>query len=323
MCVRVKKWREDAQPEWPKPPSGDEVLSTVGEAAETNRTQSFPATGRNEVLDAGHGGKSPDGFDAFRRGPAAPRDPWAASADPEHTHDPHEVTVQLDGAAPGQETSPRKAEAGPGAPADPSDGPVFVDESGRRGRTFRRLGIAIGIACAVYAVVIVVTLLSGSSDAPWLPVPGQQDDKPAGQVDTSPAPTDPARPAGTHGVTPGTTPAASDGTTPSPGARATASAASADPSASATSAAPTAKPTRSPTKPGTGLGNPSASASTSPPPSGSPDPSPSTGTNSPSAPPSGPAPGTVADGPSTPRPVAQDPAGPAAPPAPTSPENTL
>jgi len=46
--------------------------------------------------------------------------------------------------------------------------------------------MAVGIACAVYAVVIVITLLSGSSDAPWLPVPGQKDEAPAGKVDTSP-----------------------------------------------------------------------------------------------------------------------------------------
>lgn len=276
------------------------------------------------MLGAGHGGNtpdSPDGFDAFRRGPAASRDPWAASAYPEHTHDPHEVTVQLDGAGPRQDPSPRKTEPEPAAPADPSDGPVFVDESGRRGRTFRRLGIAIGIACAVYAVVIVVTLLSGSSDAPWLPVPGRQDDKPAGRLDISPAPSDPARPAGTAGVTRGTPPAASDGTTPSPGARATAPGASADPSAPATSADPTPKPTTSPTKPGTGLGNPSPSASTSPPPSGSPDPSPSVGTGSPSTPPAGP--GTVAYGPSARHPVAGEPAGRAAPLVRTSPENTL
>ncbi|MEU1159875.1 hypothetical protein ABZ372_03230, partial [Streptomyces sp. NPDC005921] len=72
----------------------------------------------------------------------------------------------------------------PGA-ADGSDAPVFVDASGRRSRRFRRLGMAVALACAVYAVVIVVTLLSGSSDAPWLPVPGQDADKPAGQVHDS------------------------------------------------------------------------------------------------------------------------------------------
>ena len=48
---------------------------------------------------------------------------------------------------------------------DASDAPVFVDETGRRGRTFRRIGITVGLACAAYAVVIVGTLLSGYEDA--------------------------------------------------------------------------------------------------------------------------------------------------------------
>ncbi|EGX54393.1 hypothetical protein SZN_38183, partial [Streptomyces zinciresistens K42] len=70
---------------------------------------------------------------------------------------------------------------GPGG-GDGSEGPVFVDESGRRRSRFRRLGMTVSLACAVYAVVIVATLLSGNSDAPWLPVevPGR---KPAGKVD--------------------------------------------------------------------------------------------------------------------------------------------
>ncbi|MGW4600859.1 hypothetical protein ACWEOA_37145, partial [Streptomyces sp. NPDC004457] len=69
-----------------------------------------------------------------------------------------------------------------------SDGPVFVDESGRRSRRFRRFGVAVAVACAGYAAVIVATLLSGDSAAPWLPVPGQHEDKPAGKADTSPLP---------------------------------------------------------------------------------------------------------------------------------------
>ncbi|MFD4544033.1 hypothetical protein [Streptomyces bauhiniae] len=91
-------------------------------------------------------------------------------------HDPHEVTVQLDSV---QAEGPE--------PADAPDRPVFVDESGRRSRTFRRLGLLVAGLCAGYAVVIGVTLLSGSSDAPWLPVP-QKEDKPASRVDSSPVP---------------------------------------------------------------------------------------------------------------------------------------
>ncbi|MER5430768.1 hypothetical protein [Streptomyces sp. NPDC002588] len=88
------------------------------------------------------------------------------------------MTVQLD-------TPHPAGGGGPGA----SDAPVFVDESGRRSRTFRRIGMLVGLACGAYAVVIVATLLSGHAGAPWLPVPGQDDDDPpAGRVETSRAP---------------------------------------------------------------------------------------------------------------------------------------
>ncbi|WP_051720436.1 hypothetical protein [Streptomyces sp. NRRL F-2799] len=115
-------------------------------------------------------------------------------------HDPHEVTVQLDSV---------QAE-GPEA-ADASDRPVFVDESGRRSRTFRRLGLLVAGLCAGYAVVIGVTLLSGSSDAPWLPVP-RKEAKPARRVDSSPVPSASAPAAhgggGRTGTGSGTEPAA-------------------------------------------------------------------------------------------------------------------
>ncbi|NEC34776.1 bi-functional transferase/deacetylase, partial [Streptomyces rubrogriseus] len=105
-----------------------------------------------------------------------------------------------------------------------SDGPVFVDASGRRSRLYRRLGILVGIACAVYAVVIVSTLLSGNSDAPWMPVPGQEEGAPAGQVDTSPAPSQSAQPSGTaNATTPQATPSADAGATTGPGVEAPAS----------------------------------------------------------------------------------------------------
>ncbi|WP_437029363.1 hypothetical protein [Streptomyces sp. enrichment culture] len=151
------------------------------------------------------------------------RDPWqeddAADAEPgEHTHDPHEVTVQLDSV---QFTDGvlRRTPGGRGGVAEPSDGPVFVDESGRRGRRYRRIGLTVGLACAGYAVVIVATLLSGNSDAPWLPVPGQQQDTPAGKVETSP---DAAESDGVPGsgasLGPGGLPDAGDLTLPTPGA---------------------------------------------------------------------------------------------------------
>lgn len=143
---------------------------------------------------------APDAAAEFR--PSGDRSGTAGS----EAHDPHEVTVQLDSV---QAEGPE--------PADVSDRPVFVDESGRRSRTFRRLGLLVAGLCAGYAVVIGVTLLSGSSDAPWLPVP-QKEDKPASRVDSSPVPSasapavrggggHPGTGAGTEPTAPGTAPA--------------------------------------------------------------------------------------------------------------------
>ncbi|MFF1696732.1 hypothetical protein ACFVXC_24495 [Streptomyces sp. NPDC058257] len=101
----------------------------------------------------------------------------------------------------GRQLADLSAESGQDAP----DGPVFVDETGRRSRRYRRIGVLVGIACAVYAVIIVGTLLSGNSDAPWIPI-DPKDEKPASKVDT------PNRPADSLD------PSASSGTTPSPGA---------------------------------------------------------------------------------------------------------
>ncbi|MGP2438895.1 hypothetical protein ACTT8P_16660 [Streptomyces sp. JW3] len=148
---------------------------------------------------------------------AVVRDPWQegggalgrGEADAHDQHDPHEVTVQLDAVQLGDGVLHR-AKGGPGGAlsADAADRPVFVDESGRRSRLYRRIGIAVGLACAVYAVVMVVTLLSGSSDAPWLPVPGKEDGKPAGKVDTTPLPTGSVSPSDTGSPTPDPTPSA-------------------------------------------------------------------------------------------------------------------
>ncbi|MFE0176364.1 hypothetical protein ACFWZ2_29015 [Streptomyces sp. NPDC059002] len=97
------------------------------------------------------------------------------------------------------------AEPGQDGAGAAAEGPVFVDETGRRGRRYRRVGMVVGIACAVYAVIIVGTLLSGNSSAPWLPVQGPDDDRPASKVDTPDRPAD------------AIAPSVSSGTTPSPG----------------------------------------------------------------------------------------------------------
>ncbi|MDQ0404119.1 hypothetical protein ABVB69_00275 [Streptomyces sp. NPDC000349] len=165
--------------------------------------------------------------------PAAPpppvpllRDPWQETPDevadgdaPDapHTHDPHEVTVQLDAVLLGDGVLHRADGGHRGKGRETSDGPVFVDSSGRRSRLYRRLGILVGVACAIYAVVIVSTLMSGNSNAPWLPVPGQEEGKPAGQVDTTPLPSRSGPPAATGTGAPRTGPADGTGVTGTPG----------------------------------------------------------------------------------------------------------
>ncbi|MEU0913804.1 hypothetical protein [Streptomyces althioticus] len=172
------------------------------------------------VPDAGAATRGPTA-DAVVPGAAgaAVRDPW--QEDPgtaEATHDPHEVTVQLDAVQIGAGGVLSRT---PGAGAVSEAAPVFVDESGRRNRLYRRIGLAVGLACAGYAVVMVATLLSGNSDAPWMPVPGQEE-KPSGQVETTPRPsaTDPVPSSGTS-LDPGAgTPAPGASDLPGPGASA-------------------------------------------------------------------------------------------------------
>ncbi|MFI6933465.1 hypothetical protein [Streptomyces sp. NPDC050287] len=273
---------------------------------------------------------------------AVVRDPWEESAAPgsgqdasgpsgpsegDPAHDPHEVTVQLDGLGrqleePQAGRSPvRQAEgaAVPDGGQEGSDGPVFVDESGRRSRRFRRMGIAVGLACGVYAVVIVVTLLSGNSNAPWLPVPGQQQDKPADKVDSPPLPAASALPSGTGGVplAPGRTAGRGSATAPTPGV--TAPGATAGPGKKGKKgepvvpAGPKPSPTGTVTEPGTGPTEPAPTPTptvpdpvvtptpTAPGPSAAP-PTQTTGTGD------SPGPGTtpVADGPNDPPPIATE-----------------
>ncbi|MEG3630093.1 hypothetical protein [Streptomyces poriticola] len=179
--------------------------------------------------------------------------PGATSASG-HTHDPHEVTVQLDAVQLGDGLL-RRAESTPRTGPAHSDGPVFVDSSGRRSRRFRRLGIAVGAACAVYAVVMAATLMSGNSDAPWLPVPGQEEGKPAGQVDTTPLPRDSTEPTAPTGGTAGpqSTPSPGDATTPAaPGAEPPAAGTTADPEPPGTTADPEPTAARNSPAPGGG-----------------------------------------------------------------------
>ncbi|WP_436738635.1 hypothetical protein [Streptomyces sp. BBFR102] len=135
-----------------------------------------------------------------------------------HVHDPFEVTIQMDGIGRHLEGAhrPRGAHAKPQSrpPQEPADGPVFVDESGRRGRHLRRIGLVCGLAFAGYAAVVVATLFSGNSSAPWLPLPGPEAERPA-TVDA------PGLPEESAGATddPGGTTVPADETAPAAGTR--------------------------------------------------------------------------------------------------------
>ncbi|MER5278312.1 hypothetical protein ABT025_21520 [Streptomyces sp. NPDC002809] len=104
---------------------------------------------------------------------------WREGARTGHTHEPNEVTIQLDGL--GRQLSELIPE--PSAP-EGSDGPVFVDESGRRSKTLRRLGWVLAAICVGYAVTLVVALLGGNSSAPVLPLSGQEEQQKAEEVRT-------------------------------------------------------------------------------------------------------------------------------------------
>ncbi|MEU1487049.1 hypothetical protein [Streptomyces sp. NPDC005752] len=158
---------------------------------------------------------------------------WREGTRTGHTHESNDVTVQLDGL--GRQLSELPVEPGP---PDPSDGPVFVDESGRRSKTYRRAGWVLATVCAVYAVTLVVAVLGGNSSAPWLPLSGQ-DEKHAEEVEVRPAPSGDVV-SRSPGATPGVSASPSGTATASPSKGASASG-RAEPSASA-SASRSSKP---------------------------------------------------------------------------------
>ncbi|MGW0821531.1 hypothetical protein [Streptomyces sp. NPDC002845] len=345
MYVRVKNWRKGAQPNRSDADQAgrDEAGSGVGCEAdrEADREADSGVGGgvgrevgngagdqgtdrRDQPVawpEAGNGTASVPRTQQVRvprqplgSGQEAPHPTWEQPDDPVRTHDPNEVTVQLDGV--GRQLDDQLVQRAKGDPGDgqDSDGPVFVDESGRRRSRLRRIGILVGAACAVYAVVIVVTLLSGNSSAPWLPVPGPQDDQPAGKVEVPPLPAEPADPSRAENVPSGdsvspsedggaerATPVAgvSAPDTPSAGASAPSASTGPEPSATREAPAPAGPTTKAP------VSTPSTPASTTPPPSpsASAEPSP-TPTDSPAPDPEpGPGTDTVADGPREPAPL--------------------
>ncbi|MGI5375828.1 hypothetical protein ACQEV2_16555 [Streptomyces sp. CA-251387] len=328
----------------PSAPRNDTFAAPTSDAFPAPTSEAFPAPRADAFRSstsqsAGTSAYQSAGTEAFPA-PAetrisAVRDPWSEPEEPARpdasaasgaTHDPHEVTVQLDGVGLHLDNMLRAAKSAPAGGADASDGPVFVDESGRRSRLYRRIGMAVGLACAVYAVVILATLLSGNSDAPWLPVENPKDEQPAGQVDTPPLPADSApQPSGTGSVSPGTSPTASPGTSLSPDADATAPGTSAGAEDPAASADPKPTVTRNTTNPGT---DPTPDPDPTTEPTSDPDPTPTDGggpTLEPTDTPTtvDPGTGTVANGPSDPTPLAQEPDDTASSSAAPSPEYTL
>ncbi|MFD4127127.1 hypothetical protein ACFXKK_13845 [Streptomyces globisporus] len=202
-------------------------------------------------------------------------DNWREGKRTGHTHEPNDATIQLDGLG-------RQLAELPGEPAPPdgSDGPVFVDESGRRSKTFRRLGWVLATVCAGYAVTLVFAVLGGNSSAPWLPLSGPKEKARAEQVEDLPEPSagtvddgladDAPEPgpsasgspsAGASGAPAGATPSATSVVVPAGAADRPSASASADPSrptgsggggGGATKPAPTtstAKPPVDPTPP--------------------------------------------------------------------------
>jgi hypothetical protein len=351
--VRVTKWREDAQPEWPEAATATGELTADGRGPDRRATQVFAegdvrVTGTRlpagtEIL-RGIPRQSEGEADSLSSSPGsrttrpAVRDPWqepeeagpgtsgpasapdsgagaapdsgAGSVAGEHTHDPHEVTVQLDAVQLG-DGFVRQVKEGPGvAPA--ADRPVFVDESGRRSRRFRRIGMAVALACGIYAVVIVATLMSGNSNAPWLPVPGQKENPPAGQVDSPPLPAESAPATGTGATVPSGTPTAGETAPPTSGPSALQPVATAGTGRSDTSAKPTPTPTRTSAAPGSGATDPASTKPADPPTTPATDPTPTGGTTPEPTTTTGTGDdgdtGTVAEGPVEPQPVTGTPA---------------
>ncbi|WP_434590313.1 hypothetical protein [Streptomyces sp. A5-4] len=127
------------------------------------------------------------------------------------------MTVQLDGLG-RMAADPQVDPTTVSGAQEGSDGPVFVDESGRRSRKFRRVGWVLATVCACYAITLVAALMGGTSKAPWLPIPGLADEKQkADTAEVAPVPdVDPLPSGATPGATTGVSPAGPAGTDPLP-----------------------------------------------------------------------------------------------------------
>ncbi|MER5639461.1 hypothetical protein ABT095_21190 [Kitasatospora sp. NPDC002227] len=98
---------------------------------------------------------------------------------------------------------------------EPAPAPVFVDQSGVRGRMLRGLGWPVSLVGAVLAAAMAGSLIGGQSEAPAMSIPPQPSlspsPSPSPTPSPSPSPTPPAssspatRPATTRGKTPAAT----------------------------------------------------------------------------------------------------------------------
>ncbi|MET7653778.1 hypothetical protein [Streptomyces sp. NPDC005486] len=86
-----------------------------------------------------------------------------------------------------------------------AEGPVFVDNSGRRSKLLRRIGLLLGVGCLVYAVVLGAAFMGwGTSLTPSSLLPfgnggprGSQNSGPGGFQPQGGVGTPPSRPIGT------------------------------------------------------------------------------------------------------------------------------
>ncbi|MEV7031042.1 hypothetical protein AB0N99_12520 [Streptomyces sp. NPDC093272] len=92
--------------------------------------------------------------------------------------------------------------------------PVFVDQTGLRGRRLRGLGWVLGLVCTGFVVAMVSGLAGTQSQAPALTVPGTADTTPPGRYLNAPLPAAPGTARSASDTTAVTTPDAAAVTTP-------------------------------------------------------------------------------------------------------------
>lgn len=147
---------------------------------------------------------------------------------------------------------PTKSETSESSFEEPAPAPVFVDQSGLRGRLLRGFGWPVSVIGAILAVAMGSSLIGMQADAPAMgippqpsrsPVPSPTHSSPSASPSSSSSPRTVARSA-----TPGTkTPAAKTSATPSKTAAAPSKAAATPPKPT-TTALRGAKPSDRPTK---------------------------------------------------------------------------